>query len=60
MSLSEEIRTMLAARATTDPDAARLLESFSNAHETLSGRSLESPYEREIRAFTLGTGIVSE
>jgi hypothetical protein len=44
MSLSEEIRTMLATRAATDPDAARLLESFSNAHETLSGRSLESPH----------------
>lgn len=43
MSLSEEIRSMLAARAATDPDAARLLESFRNAHETLSGCSLESP-----------------
>jgi hypothetical protein len=43
MSLSEEIRTMLADRAATDPDAARLLESFSDAHETLRERSLESP-----------------
>jgi hypothetical protein len=43
MPLSEEIRAMLAARAATDPSAARLLESFSKAHESLSGRSPESP-----------------
>jgi hypothetical protein len=44
MSLSEEIHTMLAARAAADPDAAMLLESFRSAYETLRERSLKSPW----------------
>ena len=39
MSLSEAVRPLLAARAATDPDAARLLEMFVN--EILRERSLE-------------------
>jgi hypothetical protein len=35
MSLSEDVRPLLAARAPTDPDAARLLEMFTNADEIL-------------------------
>jgi len=41
MSLSENVRPLLAARAATDPDAARLLEMFAKADEILSERSLE-------------------
>ncbi len=41
MSLSEDVRPLLAARAATDPDAARLLEIFTRADEILSERSLE-------------------
>ena len=36
MSLSENIRPLLAARAATDPSAARLLEMFTRADEMLS------------------------
>ena len=41
MPLSEDVRPLLAARAATDPDAARLLEMFTKADEILSERSLE-------------------
>jgi hypothetical protein len=41
MSLPEEVRALLAGRAGTDPDAARLLEMFTTADETLRERSLE-------------------
>jgi hypothetical protein len=41
MSLSENIRPLLAARASTDPNAARLLEMFAKADEILSEYSLE-------------------
>jgi hypothetical protein len=41
MSLSEDVRPMLAARAATDPNAARLLEMFTKADESLSERPLE-------------------
>ena len=41
MSLSENVRPLLAARAATDPNAARLLEMFTKADEILSERSLE-------------------
>jgi hypothetical protein len=41
MSLSEDVRPLLAARAATDPNAARLLEMFTKADEILSERSLE-------------------
>ena len=41
MSSSEAVRPLLAARAATDPDAARLLEMFARADEILRERSLE-------------------
>ena len=41
VSLSEDVRPLLAARAATDPDAARLLEMFTKADEILSEHSLE-------------------
>ena len=41
MSLSEDVRPLLAARAATDPSAARLLEMFTKADELLSELSLE-------------------
>ena len=40
MSLSENVRPLLAARAPTDPNAVRLLEIFAKADEILSERSL--------------------
>lgn len=36
MSSSEQVRPLLAARAATDPDAARLLEMFIRADVSLS------------------------
>lgn len=39
MSWPEEVRPLLAARAATDPDAARLLELFTRADKTLSEQS---------------------
>jgi hypothetical protein len=48
MSLSEQVRPLLAARAATDPDAARLLEMFRKADEILSERSLERIGDVEI------------
>ena len=42
MPLSIDVRPLLAARAATDPDAARLLEMFTKADEMLS----EHPQER--------------
>jgi hypothetical protein len=41
MSLSKDVRPLLAARAATDPNAARLLEIFTKADEILSEHSLE-------------------
>jgi hypothetical protein len=41
MSVSEQVRPLLAARAATDPNAARLLEIFDKANELLEG----SPYK---------------
>jgi hypothetical protein len=38
VSLSEDVRPLLAARAPTDPNAARLLEIFTKADEILSER----------------------
>ena len=35
MSLSADVRPLLAARAATDPNAARLLEMFTRADEIL-------------------------
>jgi hypothetical protein len=41
MYLSNDIRFLLAARAATDPHAARLLEMFTKADEILNEHSLE-------------------
>jgi hypothetical protein len=48
MSLSEEVRTLLSTRAAADPDAARLPEMFTTAHEDLSELSLERIGDVEI------------
>ena len=48
MSLSEDVRPLLAARAATDPNAARLLEMFTKADEILSEHSLEGIGNLEI------------
>jgi len=48
MSLSEDVCPLLAARASTDPDAARLLEMFTNADEIVSEHSLERIGDVEI------------
>ena len=39
MSLSEDVRPLLAARASTDPHAASLLEMFAKADEIVSEHS---------------------
>ena len=41
MSLSLDVRPLLAARAATDPNAERLLEMFTKADEIVSEHSLE-------------------
>ena len=41
MSVPEQVHPLLAARAATDPCAARLLEMFDKANELLEG----SPYK---------------
>ena len=41
MPVSEQVRPLLAARAATDPNAARLLEMFDKANELLE----RSPYK---------------
>jgi len=37
MSVSEQVRPLLAVRAAIDPNAARLLEMFDKANELLEG-----------------------
>jgi hypothetical protein len=60
MSLSENVRPLLAARAATDPNAARLLEMFTRADETLSERSLEQIGDVEIpRLALVPSGLLS-
>jgi hypothetical protein len=41
MSLSQDVRPLLVARAAIDPNAAKLLEMFTKADEILSEHSLE-------------------
>ena len=48
MSLSEDVRPLLAARAATDPNASRLLEMFTRADEILSEGSHERIGDVEI------------
>jgi hypothetical protein len=52
MSLSEDVRPLLAARAATDPNAARLLEMFTKADEILSEGSLEQIGDVEMPRLT--------
>jgi hypothetical protein len=40
MSIFEKISPLLAARAATDPDAAQLLEMFTNAEKMLNEGSI--------------------
>jgi len=42
MSSSEDVRPLLAARAATDPNAARLLKMFKKADEVLGDYSLKA------------------
>jgi hypothetical protein len=61
MFLSESVRLLLAARAATDPHAARLLEMFAKADEILSERSPEKIGDVEsaqTRASALGIAVV--
>lgn len=39
MSLTQDVRSLLTARAAVDPIAARLLEMFTRVDESLSGAS---------------------
>ena len=48
MSVSEDVRPLLAARAATDPNAARLLEIFTRVDEILSERLLEGNGDLEM------------
>jgi hypothetical protein len=41
--MSEQVRPLLAARAATDPDAARLLEMFDKANELLERSPCKLP-----------------
>ena len=57
MSLSEDVRPLLAARAATDPNAARLLEMFTKADEILSERSLEGIGDLEMPRAQVPSGL---
>jgi hypothetical protein len=59
MSLSEDVRPLLAARAATDPNAARLLEIFTKAHEILSERSREGIGDLEMPRAQVPRRLVS-
>jgi hypothetical protein len=48
VSLSDELLPLLAARAATDPEAARLLEMFTRAAEISSEHPLERIGDVEI------------
>jgi hypothetical protein len=52
MPLSEDVRPLLAARAPTDPNAARLLEMFVKAEEIVSEYSPERIGDVEIPRLT--------
>jgi hypothetical protein len=60
MSLSENVRSLLAARAATDPNAAKLLEVSAKADEILRERSLEKVGNAEMRRLAQGpSGLLS-
>ena len=56
---SEDVRPLLAARAATDPNAARLLEMFKKADEILSKRSLEGIGDLEMQSAQVPSGLLS-
>lgn len=57
MSLSEKVGPLLAARAATDPDAAKLLEMFAKAEKSLNESSLLRDGDVEIsKVFTSPNG----
>ena len=58
MSLSEGVRPLLAARAATDPNAARLLEMFTKADEILNDRSLEEIGDLETPRAQVPSGLL--
>lgn len=61
MSSSENVRPLLAARAATDPNAAKLLEMFTKADEILGERSLEQIGDVEIpRLAQVPSGLLSK
>ena len=49
MSVSEQVRPLLAARAATDPNAARLLEMFDKANELSPTLSIQIWRRRDLR-----------
>ena len=57
MSLYEDVRPLLAARAATDPNAARLLEIFTRADEILSDPSLEGIGDPEMPRAQVPSGV---
>jgi hypothetical protein len=60
MSLSENVRPLLAARAATDPNAARLLEMFTRADGILSERSRDQIEDLEMpRVAQVPSGLLS-
>jgi hypothetical protein len=59
MSLSQDVRPLLAARAATDANAARLLEMFTKADEILSERSLEGVGDLEMPRAHVPSGLPS-
>jgi hypothetical protein len=59
MSLSEDVRPLLAARAATDPNAARLLEIFKKADEIVSKRSLEGIGDLAMPRAQVFSGLLS-
>lgn len=59
VSLSEDVRPLLAARAATDPNAARLLEIFKKADEILSKHSLDGIGDLEMQSAQVPSGLLS-
>jgi hypothetical protein len=60
MSSSKDVRPLLAARAATDPSAARLLEMFTKADEILSEHARARIGDVEIPRLAQGpSGLLS-
>ena len=56
MSLSEKVVPLLAARAVTDPDAAKLLEMFTKAEKMLNERSIARIGDEMTTLFSASNG----